>query len=343
MKSRFLLPLLLLGVLAAGCGGGGGGSAKLEPSDIAVVGSQHIPKSMFDEVMGDARHNLKVNHQTFPKAGSTAYANIKSQAVTLLVQEAEKENEAAKLGITITEKDIDARLKAIKKQYFANNETRYKQQLKKDELTEKEVRDQIKANLVAQKLFDKLTKDVSVTKAAIAAYYVQHQSDYVKPSSRAVQYILVGKKKSALANSIFSQLKSGGDWCKLAKKYSQDPSSSSNCGKATFSKGQTVAAFDKLLFSLPTGSVGKVETPEYGWFVLKPTGKATKASSTPVAVAGKQIQQTLLQNKKNELMNTWVSRIQKSYCSGSKIKYQPGFMPSPDPCAQTNNTTSTTG
>src|SRR5207302_1487685 len=101
--------------------------------------------------------NLKVNGQAFPKAGTTAYSNIKSQAVTLLIQEAEKENEAAKLGITVTPKDIDTRLAAIKKQYFAGSEKRYKQQLKKDELTEQEVRDQIKANLVAQKLFDKLT------------------------------------------------------------------------------------------------------------------------------------------------------------------------------------------
>src|ERR1051325_4729136 len=214
MKRRFLLPLLLLGVLAAaGCGGGGGGNAKLLPNDIAVVGEQHIPKSMFDEVMGYAGHNLKVQGQTFPKAGSTAYASIKSQAVTLLVQEAEKENEAAKLGITITDKDIDARLKQIKKQYFGNSQKRYEQQLKKDELTESEVRDQIKANLVAQRLFDKLTKDVTVTKAAIAAYYVQHQTDYQKPASRAVQYILVGKAKASLADSLFSQLSRGGDWC----------------------------------------------------------------------------------------------------------------------------------
>ncbi|MBV8597206.1 MAG: SurA N-terminal domain-containing protein, partial [Actinobacteria bacterium] len=98
MKARVLLPILVpLVVLAAGCGGGGGGKvAQLQPGDIAVVGSQHIAKTQFDSLINEAKVNLKSQGQTFPKAGTTAYSNIRSQAVTLLVQEAEKEAEAAK-------------------------------------------------------------------------------------------------------------------------------------------------------------------------------------------------------------------------------------------------------
>jgi foldase protein PrsA len=322
---------------AAGCGGGGGGGASLQSDDVAVVGPQHVKKLMFEQLMSEARVNLKSQGQTFPKAGSTAYSNIRSQAVSLLVQEAEKEAEAQKLGISITPADIDTRLTQLKKQYFGGSDAKYKAQLKKQGLTDPEVRDNIKSQLVAQKLFNAITKNVSVTKTAIAAYYIQHLSQYQTPASRAVRYILVGKNKSALASSLYQQLKSGGDWCKLAKKYSKDPSSNGNCGKATFSRGQTVPEFDVLAFSLPTNGVGKVNTSQYGWFVLSPTAAVKPGHKSPVSVVGKEIKQTLLQTKKNSVMTDWVSKIQKTYCKG-QIKYQAGYQPSPDPCAATSTT-----
>src|SRR5712692_3273411 len=128
MKGRFLLPVLLVAVLVAGCGGGGGG-VRLLPTDIAIVGSQHISKPMFAELMSEAKVNLKSQGQTFPKAGSTQYSTIKRRAVTLLVQQAEKEGEAAKLGIAVTPKEVQTRLDQVKKQYFAGSQKRYEQQL----------------------------------------------------------------------------------------------------------------------------------------------------------------------------------------------------------------------
>ena len=40
-------------------------------------------------------------------------------------------------------------------------------------------------------------------------------------------------------------------------------------------------------------------------------------------------------------MTDWVASLTKSFCSGSKIKYQVGFVPSPDPCTSTTNATTT--
>ena len=41
-------------------------------------------------------------------------------------------------------------------------------------------------------------------------------------------------------------------------------------------------------------------------------------------------------------MTDWVSGLTKSFCGGKKIKYQVGYTPSPDPCASTTSTTTTT-
>jgi parvulin-like peptidyl-prolyl isomerase len=343
MKARFFLPLILLGMLAAaGCGGGGGSSANVQPGDVAVVGGTHIPKAQFDELMSEAKANYKLQGRTFPKAGSTEYSSIKSQAITILVQQAETEAEAAKLGITVTNQDIAKQLKDIKQRCCQGSETKYKAALKQQGLTDQEVRDNARTNAYGQKLAAQLTKGITVAPTAIEAYYIQHQTDFQTPASRPVRYILVGKKKgaAALASSLYGQLKSApkSTWCTLAKKYSQDPSSSGKCGQASFNKGQTVSEFDTLLFKLPTNKVGKVDSKQYGWFVLVPTAAASKAKTTPVSKAGKQIKATILQTKKQAAISAWTTKTQKSYCKG-KIAYQAGYQPSPDPCAATGTTT----
>jgi parvulin-like peptidyl-prolyl isomerase len=331
-------------LLLAGCGGSGG-AASLNTDDVAVVGSTHIPRAQFDTLMREAKVNLKQQGQSFPKAGSTQYQAIRTQAMTLLVQQAEREAAATKLGIVVTQKQIDDHLTAVKKQYFGGSEAKYQAALKQEGLTDAEVRDNIRSQLLASKLFDSLTKTVSITPAAVSVYYDSHLSQYQTPESRRVRYVLVGKNKSSLAHTLFSQLASAPDstWCVVAKKYSQDPASKATCGQpsAAFTKGQTVANFDKLVFSLPTKKVAIVNTPQYGWFVLQPTAAIVPATHTPFAKEAKTIANTLLSNKKNQFMTNWVDQTSKSYCSGKKIRYQVGYAPSPDPC--TVSTSSTTG
>ena len=107
--------MVLVALLLSGCGSSG--TATLAAGDIAIVGSQHIAKAQFDQLMAEAQANLKSQGKAFPKAGTTAYSTLKSQAVTLLVAEAQKEAAAAKLGVALANTAIDTRLTQIKKQY----------------------------------------------------------------------------------------------------------------------------------------------------------------------------------------------------------------------------------
>ncbi len=333
--------MLLVAVFAAGCGGS---SAKLASDDVAIVAGNHVKVSKFTDLMAEAKANATAQKAVFPKVGTAQYAQLKSQAVTLLISDEEKDLEAAKLGITVTQKDIDAKLVQVKKQYFGGSDKTYAAQLKAQHVTDAEVRDQIRGELQDQDLVNKLTAGVTVLPTAVEAYYIEHSSTYQTAASRAVRYVLVGKKKTALAASLFSQLKSAPQktWCTLAAKYSLDTTTSTKCGQATFTKGQTVAAFDTELFALKTNQVAKVSTPQYGWFVLEPTAAATAAKTTPEKTVAPQIQQTLITNKKNAIMQAWAKNIAKSYCKGSKIQYQAGYTPSPDPCAQFTTTSSST-
>jgi SurA N-terminal domain/PPIC-type PPIASE domain len=342
-KAKFLAPILLCAALVAGCGGGGSG--KLGSSDVAVVGNVHVTQAQFDALIAQAKRSFQQQGRSFPKQGTTEYETIKSQAVTLLVQQAEREAKAAQMGIKISDSDVQKRLGQIKKQYFGGSEKKYQAQLKKQHLTDKQVRDDIRAQLISEAVFNKVTKDVKVSNDDVHQYYITHPQLYSQPQTREVRYILVGKKK-AEAQSVYQQVKAGGDkaWCTLAKKYAKD-ASGQNCGKATFTKGQTVAVFDKAAFSTPTKTVHApfYDPTQYkAWFVMEPLSNVKPRSTTPEKQVAPSIKQQLVQQKKNQAMTDWVSSTTKDFCSGSKIKYQVGYKPSPDPCASATTTNATT-
>src|SRR4051794_3070537 len=92
-------------VALAGCGGGSS-TAKLSSEDVAVVGKTAITKAQFDDLMATAEASFKQQGRPFPKQGTSEYATIKSQAITLLIQQAEREQKANDLGIEITDSQI---------------------------------------------------------------------------------------------------------------------------------------------------------------------------------------------------------------------------------------------
>jgi parvulin-like peptidyl-prolyl isomerase len=337
--AKLTLPILFVVALVAGCGGGGK-SGGLKTDDVALVGSTHVTKSDYNVLISQAQKSLG---KTFPKQGTTQYEALKAKAITVLLQQAERAEKAQSDGITVTDKQVETRLTQIKKQYFSGSETKYKAQLKTQGLTDAQVRNDIHSQLIYEAIVARITKGITVSASEAHDYYVGHPQLYSKAQTRDVRHILV--KTQPLAQSIFTQLKAGNDktWCTLAKKYSQDPSSKNNCGKLTVSKGQTVPQFDKVAFSEKTKTIhAPVHDATYGWFVIEPLSIVHPRSTTPEKDVVGTIKQQLLQQKKNDAITAWFTDLSKSFCKGGKIKYQVGYTPSPDPCASTTSTNTST-
>jgi parvulin-like peptidyl-prolyl isomerase len=342
--AKFLILIALVAALVAGCGGGGS-SDSVQSDDVAVVGDTHISKTDYNALIAQAKRSFaqQTPPRKFPAQGTSEFETIKGQAVTLLVQQAEREEKASSEGIEVTDKQIDARLAQIKKQYFQGSEKKYKAQLAKQHLTDAQVRKDIRAQLISEAVFKKVTNDVKISDGEVHDYYIAHPQLYSKAQTRDVRHILV--KSKASADSIYAQLKAGNakTWCTLAKKFSQDPSSKDACGKLTVSKGQTVPEFDKVAFAEKTNTIhAPVHNAQYGWFVIEPVSIVHPRSTTPEKQVSATIKQQLKQQKQNQAMTDWVSSLSKSFCGGKKIKYQVGYTPSPDPCASTTSTNTST-
>jgi foldase protein PrsA len=327
-----LLLALALVLIAAGCGGD---EEQSVPGDaIAVVGGNEIAKTEFDGLISQAKKSYKAQKRTFPKVGTAEYNVLKNQAVQFLVQRAQFEQKAEELDVEVTDKQVEARLKQIQKQYFAGDKKRYDTQLKQQGLTDEQVRRDIRAQLVQEGIFKKVTDEVKVTDKEIEDYYTKNKSQYGTPESRDVRHILVSTKKQA--DSLYTRLKGGEDFAKLARQFSKDPGSKDQGGKLTVSRGQTVEPFDKTAFLLPKDSLSRPVKTQYGFHLIQPLSAVKPAKTTPLKDVKSSIQQQLLQTKKNEAMTKWVESTKKEFAD--ETTYQVGFSP---PRTQTTSGAST--
>jgi foldase protein PrsA len=334
MRRLFLLLLAPLALLAASCGGGGGGSS-LAQADAAVVSGTHITRSELDRLVQQYKCSYELQKKTFPTAGSPEYQSVQAQALQSLVQRTQLAQQAPGLGVSVSSKQLEDELKQLKKQYFGDSEKRYQTELKRQCTTDAEVRTQLKARLISDAIYKKVTGAVKVTDAEAKAYYDSNKQVYVQPQTRVVRHILV--KNKTLADRLYAQLKGGADFATLAKKYSQDPGSKAQGGRLTISKGQTVPQFDKVAFSLKTGELAKpVHNKQYGWFVIQALKPVTPRKSTPFSQVKAAIRQQLLQQKRSEALQKWYDGVKKDY--ESKISYATGLAP-----ATTSTPATTTG
>lgn len=82
-------------------------------------------------------------------------------------------------------------------------------------------------------------------------------------------------KLKAQAEDVLKQLKAGGDFAALAKKFSEDPSSANNekgAGELPdwITRGQTVGAFENVAFTLKPNELSGVVKTEYGYHIIQP-------------------------------------------------------------------------
>jgi foldase protein PrsA len=323
---RKLFPLLLLALVAALVAAACGSSdeKKSVPAGaIALVGDKAIPKADLDRLLEQTKKNYEAQKQEFPEPGTPDYENVKSTLVKGLVQQAQWEQAGGAMGIRVSDQEVQTQLDALKEQYFEGDETKYKDELEKQGLTEQQLRDQIRAKALSDKIYKAVIAKVNVTDAEIKAYYDAHKDQYQQPESREVRHILV--KKESLAEQIYAEIKDGADFAKLARKYSEDDTSKVNGGKLTAYKGRTVAPFDKFVFAADTGDLSKPIKTEFGWHVIEVLSDVKPPGVQPLADVREQISSTLLQQKQNQALRDFVRNAREDYA----VTYAPGYAPAP--------------
>jgi peptidyl-prolyl cis-trans isomerase D len=147
------------------------------------------------------------------------------------------------------------------------------------------------------------------TQQQIQQYYNEHQTDYQVPKQAKSRHILIkvdagadaktDAAAKAKAEMVLSQLKAGGSWSDLAKKYSDDPGSKDSGGELGFAQpGRMVPEFDNAIFTQKVGDIAIVKS-QFGYHVVQVEDRQD-AHTQPLNEVLPQIQATLVRDASSQ-------------------------------------------
>jgi parvulin-like peptidyl-prolyl isomerase len=311
----------VLALAAAACGGGGDGGPNPEdvpPDAIAVIGDQEVPKEEFTSLMERAEQGYKAQKREFPEVGSPEYNDLKNRAVQFLVTRYQYRAEAEALDIEVTEAEVTKRLNQIKDQSFEGDDAKFAAELKKLGLTEEDARGEIRDRLVQERIYQKVTGDITVSDKEIESYYDENKSQFVKPFD--VRHILV--KRKAKAEELAQELEDGASFPALAREESTDRGTAKRGGLFTVQAGGAVEEFFDAALELSPDEISPPTKTQFGWHLIQ---GVDPVEYTPLSEVESTIREQLLTPKKNEAMETWVEETRRKY--SREVVYAVGYKP----------------
>jgi peptidyl-prolyl cis-trans isomerase D len=133
---------------------------------------------------------------------------------------------------------------------------------------------------------NQIRQNLQISDDMLKQQYKSNIQQYQVPNRVHAEHILfmtVGKTTDAeveevkkKAEDVLQQVKKGGKFEDLAKKYSEDPGSKDKGGDLSWiTQGQTVPEFEKTAFSLSPGQVSDLVKTQYGFHIIKVLEKET--------------------------------------------------------------------
>ncbi|MFC7687643.1 peptidyl-prolyl cis-trans isomerase [Ureibacillus sp. GCM10028918] len=171
-----------------------------------------------DEIVA-AIDEKKITRQDWMAAMESRYGK---ETLQTLVNEAVMEKAAEEYNIKVTDEEIELEIALMRSAQDKTDTTI-------QELTDEELRQKVRAQLILEKV---LTKDIVTDVEQVATYYDENQSLYNIPTTYGTSIIIVESKKDA--QSVKSELEEGSDFSVLARERSLDTTSASLGGDIGF-------------------------------------------------------------------------------------------------------------
>lgn len=143
-----------------------------------------------------------------------------------------------------------------------------------------ELRDQIREQMLAREMTNRITKDIKVTPSDIKKFFSKIPADSLPFYSSDVEVAQI-VKVAAISNDqkeatkarlreIRNQILAGENFNELAKKFSEDPSAQMNGGEMGFvGRGAMVPEFEAMGFKLRKGEISEPFESSFGFHIMQ--------------------------------------------------------------------------
>ena len=222
-------------------------------------------------------------------------------------------DQAARLDIPVTEKDIDAEVARVVQQ--VGGEENYKKALAAQGISEADFRKELEKGARVNMLVNQACAHVAdPTEDEVTAFYEAHKAEYVEPPQVLCQHILVKGSNDAALDKIKEIreriVNDKADFAEEAKKHSDCPSGAQGGSLGWFGRGMMVPEFDKAAFEMKKGEVSGVVTTEFGYHIIYKADERGGGQQTIVDVHD-QIKDLLRHEARGKAMDAYVAELRE--------------------------------
>ena len=318
---RFVL-FPLVGIVALSCSSGES-EAVIIDRIVAVVNEDIITLSQLKEITVPYLEKMKAKYSM--EYNEEQVKETEMRILDQLIDEKLVDQEAKRLQIVITEKEVDLGIRDVRENNKLSDE-QFKQVLEGEGMTFERYREELKNQMQKMRLLDQEIKSkIQVREEEVEEYYTQHTQDFNTPPEVKLQQILLMIPPQSTeqdisqlrqkAEGLLKRIKEGEDFSGLAALHSQDASAASGGTIGFFKRGELMPLLNDVAFSLPAGEVSQVIQTPQGFHIIKLLEKREREKMTKEELH-KEIQGILYNQKLDEKFKQWLNDLRKkSYLS----------------------------
>lgn len=249
------------------------------PAVAAVVATVNGTPLTRDRL--DAAVRTLLPYESFHKNLSPAkLVDVRNRALTEIVEDELQYQEARRLGLSVSDADIEKMLGDAASRYPSRQA--FVDALAKEGATLADIRQEIRRALLIRRAFDlRVTQRCGVTTADAQAFYAANPTRFVEPERLHVQAITIGVDPSggakawaagrSRADEVRRLLEGGASFETLARQYSTDATASRGGDMGLVHRGSLTPEFEAALATLPAGAVSPVIETLYGYHLVRVT------------------------------------------------------------------------
>ncbi|MEO8586607.1 MAG: peptidylprolyl isomerase [Acidobacteriota bacterium] len=245
------------------------GAAEVVNRILVHVNSRIITQSQFD-----ARIDQTV-HESGPPPNAAKGEEMKKSVMEELVNEALLEDRAKELDLVTSDAEIEDQIKRLKEQNKVTTDEDFAKGLAQSGLTIDGLRDQLRRTVTLQRVVGReVNSKVDLSDDALRIIYEREKETWRVPEKAHLAEILVSNgddpaRAARRAREASDLVKGGAKFEAVVKEYSDGGTKAKGGDLGLVVRGELTAEIDKVVFSLPVGTVSDPIGTKFGWHLVK--------------------------------------------------------------------------
>jgi parvulin-like peptidyl-prolyl isomerase len=299
---------------------------------VAQVNGEVITLSEVAERIERVEREMRaeMDADTFREASSSH----RSKALAAMIDELLVAQEGARLGVAITDEQIDRTIDNIRQENRVTSDQQFRYLLQAQNFTLEEYREFLRRQILLVETRRKALGGTQVTDEEIRRYYEQNREDFRRPAAVHLRHILVRLSEGASeweagaaqqkAQEAARELSAGTSFQDVAMRYSDDPSAAKGGDIGVLAKGQMLPEFEAVAFSLPPGQVSEPVRTKYGLHLVEVLNR-TDGNYQPLEEVSGRLREYLQERRVLGKQEEWLSKLREQ--AFVKVFEQPAVDP----------------